>query len=131
MGYGVTVGLYPALPPGWPLPMIAALGNVICITLSFAVYKLFIFKGRGNWLTEYARSYVVYGGAALFGIAGLWLPGDVVGLPVWLAQGMVMGVSVVGSFFGHDLFTFKKKSEPSLEVLAEDDEDLEFIGVIR
>lgn len=82
-------------------------------------------------MQEYARSYVVYGGAALLGIAGLWLLGDVVGLPVWLAQGVVMGVSVVASFFGHDMFTFKAKSEPPLESLSEDGERLESIGVAR
>ncbi|KHK00159.1 GtrA family protein [Desulfovibrio sp. TomC] len=116
LGYGVTVGLYYLLTPGWPLVPIAVLANVICITLSFTLYKIFIFKGRGSWLTEYLRSYVVYGGNAVFGIAGLWLLTDVFGMPVWLAQGLVMGLGVFGSFLGHELFTFKTKLEPADEL---------------
>ena len=112
-GYGVTVGLYYLLTPGWPLVPIAVLANVICITLSFALYKIFIFKGGLSWMMEYLRSYVVYGGNAAFGIAGLWLLTDAFAVPVWLAQALVMGLGVAGSFFGHELFTFKTELEPA------------------
>jgi putative flippase GtrA len=107
LGYGVTVGLYYLLRPYWPLVPVALLANVICITFSFVTYKIFIFKSSGRWLPEYLRSYVVYGGSALFGIAGLWFLAEVLGMTVWLAQGLVMAAGVFMSFVGHELFTFR------------------------
>jgi len=114
-GYGVTVGLYYALTPAWHLLAVATLANIIAITFSFVTYKLIIFKGRGHWLSEYLRCYVVYGFMALFNIAGLWTLVDLLGVPAWLAQGLVMGLAVAGSFVGHELFTFKTKQAPAKE----------------
>ena len=43
------------------------LGSVVCITVSFVCHKLFVFKTRGNFLKEYFRAFVVYGGTSLVG----------------------------------------------------------------
>lgn len=110
LAYGVTVGLYYLLTPAWPLLAIAVLANIICITMSFTMYKTFIFKDCGFWLVEYLRCYVVYGGNALFGIAGLWVLVEQLGVPIWLAQGGVMGASIAISFIGHEFFTFRARS---------------------
>lgn len=112
-GYGATVGLYYWLRPWLHLVVIAALANVVCITMSFLTYKIFIFKTAGGWFREYLRCYVVYGGNAVVGIAGLWFLVDILGIPLWLAQFGLMGVGVVLSFIGHELFTFQKSTEPS------------------
>jgi putative flippase GtrA len=108
LGYGVTVGLYYLLR-GWPIVAVATLANVVCITVSFVTYKVFIFKSGGFWLPEYLRCYLVYGGGALLGIAGLWLLVDVLGLTIWLSQGLVMAAVVPLSFFGHEFFTFRMR----------------------
>jgi putative flippase GtrA len=106
--YFVSIGLYYALTRRLHLVAIAAIANVICITEAFIVYKLFVFRSRGRWLPEYMRCYVVYGGSALIGIAGLWLLVNVLGIPFWIAQGVLMVVGVVISYMGHDRFTFNK-----------------------
>lgn len=107
-GYFVTVGLYYTLKAHLHIVVIGVIANVVCITESFLTYKLFVFRSGASWWREYLRCYVVYGGSALIGIAGLWLLVDVVGIPFWLAQGLLMVVSVVISYAGHDRFTFKK-----------------------
>lgn len=91
----VAALLYYALARWLHIVMIGVIANVICITEAFIVYKLLVFRSRGRWLTEYLRCYVIYGGDALIGIAGLWLLVDVVGVPFWIAQGFLMVVGVV------------------------------------
>lgn len=107
-GYFVTVGLYYTLRSHLHIVVIGVIANVVCITVSFMTYKLFVFNSSGSWWREYLRCYIVYGGSALIGIAGLWLLVNVLGVPFWLAQGLLMVISVVISFAGHDRFTFKK-----------------------
>ena len=107
-GYFVTVGLYYTLRSHLHIVVIGVIANVVCITVSFMTYKLFVFNSSGSWWREYLRCYIVYGGSALVGIAGLWLFVNVLGVPFWLAQGLLMVISVVISFAGHDRFTFKK-----------------------
>ena len=107
-GYFVTVGLYYTLRSHLHIVVIGVIANVVCITVSFMTYKLFVFNSSGSWWREYLRCYIVYGGSALVGIAGLWLLVNVLGVPFWLAQGLLMVISVVISFAGHDRFTFKK-----------------------
>lgn len=107
-GYFVTVGLYYTLRSHLHIVVIGVIANVVCITESFLTYKLFVFNSRASWWREYLRCYVVYGGSALIGIAGLWLLVNVLGIPFWLAQGLLMVISVAISFAGHDRFTFKK-----------------------
>ncbi|QCP53494.1 GtrA family protein [Trinickia violacea] len=107
-GYFVSVGLYYALTRHLHIVAIGAIANVVSITEAFIAYKLFVFRSHGRWLQEYLRCYVVYGGNALIGIAGLWLLVNVIGIPFWIAQAMLMTVGIVISYVGHDRFTFNK-----------------------
>lgn len=104
--YVVTTSLYYVLSPWLHIVAIAAIANVVCITEAFIAYKLFVFRSRGRWLAQYLRCYVVYGGNALIGIAGLWLLVDALGVPFWIAQGGLMIVGIAVSYAGHDRFTF-------------------------
>lgn len=106
-GYFISLGMYYSLHPKLHLVVIAILTNIICITLSFTTQKLFVFRTAGNWLAEYLRSYVIYGGAMLLGIAGLWLLVDVLHVPFWLAQGGLLFISIAFSYLGHKSYTFK------------------------
>ncbi len=110
-GYFVSVGLYYGLNAHLHIVVIAVVANVVCITESFLTYKLFVFRTGASWWSEYLRCYVVYGGGALIGIAGLWLLVAVLSVQFWLAQGLLMVVSVVISYTGHDRFTFKKMQQ--------------------
>lgn len=107
IGYSLGVGLYLALSPTLHILLIGALSNVLAITVSFTTYKLFVFQTRGHWLQEYLRSYVVYSGMAIVGIILLWILVDGLHLPIWLAQGVAILITVVISYMGHARFTFR------------------------
>jgi putative flippase GtrA len=100
-GYGVGVSLYSWLHPQFHILVIGLLANVAAISFSFTSYKLFVFRTRGNWPAEYLRSYLVYGGVALVGIVVLWALIDVLGMSIWLAQGVAIAVTVSVSYVGH------------------------------
>lgn len=107
-GYCISVGLYYWLTEVFYLIPIMIIANVISITFSFTTYRLFVFKSKGVWWHEYFRCYIVYGGSALIGILGMWIL--VVGLHIqfWIAQALLLIISVSISYIGHDRFTFKK-----------------------
>ena len=109
-GYGIGVALFYSLSPRLHTVVIGVLANILAITMSFTTYKLFVFKTKGNWLSEYFRSCMVYAGMALLGVVLLWLMVDHLGIKIWLAQGLVIASTVVISYIGHARFTFKKKT---------------------
>ena len=110
IGYSLGVGLYYVLSPTLHILLIGAISSVLAISVSFTTYKLFVFQTRGHWLTEYLRSYVIYGGMALLGIILLWVLVDGMRLPIWLVQGVSI-LSVVISYMGHARFTFRLTSD--------------------
>jgi putative flippase GtrA len=114
-GYGVGVGIYMLLAENWHIFLIGVVSNVISISFSFVTYKLFVFKTRGNWFAEYLKAYLVYGGMAALGILFLWLFVDFLSIRIWLAQGMVILLTVVISYFGHKHFTFREMSRERIE----------------
>ncbi len=107
-GYGLGVGLYLALSPMLHILVIGVIGSVIAITFSFTTYKLFVFGTRGHWLREYLRSYVVYGGTGVLGILLVWVLVDGLRMPIWIAQGIAILLTVLVSYLGHARFTFRR-----------------------
>jgi len=108
-GYGVYAGLT------WLLTdrlrgayMVAAVAsNILAITFSYATYKVFVFKTRGHYLREYLRTYLVYGGVTLLGLALLPLLVEVLGVNAYLAALLLIPVTVLCSFLGHKHFSFR------------------------
>ena len=114
-GYGVFAGLTYVLTDRVPYAYMVAnvLSNVIAITVAYLGYKVFVFKTRGNYLREYARFYVVYGAAMALGLVllpafvalvGLVLPRPA--LVPYVAQALVIPVTVLSSFVGHKRYSF-------------------------
>lgn len=107
-GYGIMVGLFYLLTPYLNLVAITVIANICGITMSFVTYKLLVFCTAGNWLKEYFKSYIVYGGAACFNIFLIWLLSGKIGLSIWLAQGIAIPLGVISSYFGHKYLTFAR-----------------------
>lgn len=108
VGYGLGVGLYLAFADRLHILVIGLIANILAITVSFTTYKYLVFCSPGRWLAEYLRSYLVYGSSALIGIMLLWLLVDGLRLPIWLAQGLAMLLTIIASYLGHDRFTFRR-----------------------
>ncbi|MCC7006025.1 MAG: GtrA family protein [Ottowia sp.] len=109
-GYLISLGLYYGLAHRLHIIVIGVIANIICITMSFLTYKTLVFQTRGNWVSEYLRCHMVYGGNAVLSIIGLWLLVGQLNVPFWLAQGGVMIAGVIISYLGHSLFTFRKQT---------------------
>jgi putative flippase GtrA len=106
-GYGVGVGLYTFFSPRLNTVLIAILANLIAISMSFMTYKLFVFRTRGNWMREYLRSYVAYGGTAILGIFLFWFLIDILSASIWLTQLLLIILTATISYFTQKYFTFK------------------------
>jgi putative flippase GtrA len=107
VGYGLGVGLYLLLSPAFHILLIGLVANVLAISFSFTTHKLLVFRTQDHWLSEYLRSYLVYGGMGLMGTLLLWALVDGIHLPIWIAQGVAIGLTVVFSYLGHARFTFR------------------------
>jgi putative flippase GtrA len=78
------------------------------ISISFVTNKVLVFRSKGNWLEEYVKGYVVYGGTAVISGLLLWVLLDFIGLSIWISQAISMVCATLFTYFGHDKFTFKK-----------------------
>lgn len=107
-GYAVGVGFYLLFSNSFHIVVIAVMANVLAITMSFLTYKLFVFRTHGQWMHEYLRTYVVYGGMALISVFILWLLIDGLEMTIWVAQGVTMISTVILSYLGHKHFTFRE-----------------------
>jgi putative flippase GtrA len=90
------------------------------ITVSFLGYKWFVFRTKGNYISEWARCVVVYSGGIALSLALLaptvFVVGYVTGDPrsaPYIAGALLLGIQVILSFLGHKTFSFK--SVPSAE----------------
>ena len=120
-GYFSTIILLYALNKVIGTVITAVIANIINITFSFILYKIFVFQSDGKWVPEYLRSYIVYGVAAIISIISLSLLIDMMKIEIWIAQGISMSIVVVFSYFGHDHFTFMKRpSKPSNNEISDE-----------
>jgi putative flippase GtrA len=108
-GYCSGVFLYEILSSVLNIVFIAILINIVNISASFLTYKLFVFKSQSPWWKEYLRSYLVYGGSAMVGVALIWLLVDVWHIPFWIAQAIVILLTVTLSYLGHSKYTYTNK----------------------
>ena len=112
VGYSIGVGLYKALESNLSIVWIGVISNILSITVSFLSYKILVFKTKGMWLREYMKSYIVYGGIAVIGIFCLWVFVEKMKISIWLAQALVIGMTVIISYLGHSRFTFRRRGTP-------------------
>lgn len=115
-GYGSYALFTHMLTPRMPAAYLLAslLSSVLAITFSFLTYKWFVFRTKGNYLREWGRCFVVYGGTILVGLALLPPLVLVVELVIenkWLAPyiagAIVLGTQVIAGFLGHRNFSFR------------------------
>ncbi len=107
-GYVVGIIIYMILKENFHIAVIATFVNLITITFSFITYKLFVFETKGAWISEYFKSYFVYGVSALISILLLWVFVDKLKLNIYLSQAATIITTVIVSYVGHRYFTFKK-----------------------
>lgn len=113
-GYASGLFLYYGMDGRISVIAVGFISNILAITMAFLTYKVFVFRTKGDWFVEYIRTYVVYGAMAIFGVLLLWVSVDVIGLPFWLAQGLIIMPTIIISYIGHSRFTFRKDQYPTM-----------------
>ncbi len=108
-GFAVFTGLFILLESDLHYLGIAIITQIISITNSYIVYRVFVFKSRGKIINEYFRIYIVYGISFILGIALLTLLVEFAGLHPVLAQFFVIIITVIVSYIGNRRFTFNQR----------------------
>ena len=117
----------------------AVFSNLISITVAYFGYKFFVFKTQGNYLVEWLRCLLVYGSGMLPGL--VLLPLLVEGLHYWfhlqrsgpyVAGALIMGLTVIYSFFGHKHFSFRVPDDAAHDAATESEAPIEDVveGVV-
>lgn len=113
-GLNTAIGLafYPLLL--WVAPVLQthymvglAISQATCLCIAYVVYKIGVFRTRGNMLKEFARFASFY----LINYATNWLALPLLvegaGVPPIIAQSLFTILIIVGSYFWHSRLTFK------------------------
>jgi putative flippase GtrA len=109
IGYTIGISTYKAFDNILGIVWIGLISNILSITFSFLSYKILVFRTKGMWVAEYMKSYIVYGGLALIGIFFLWLFVERMRISIWIAQALVIGLTVIVSYLGNSRFTFHRQ----------------------
>jgi len=106
-GYLSFVALYYLFSQRINYMFLVVFSNILSITNAYIGYKIFVFKTKGNYLREYLRFYVVYAGAIAINLIFLPILVEIFGIAPVIAQGGIVFVSVLFSYFGHSRFSFR------------------------
>ncbi len=89
--------------------LVLCISQVVGITNAYLIYKLFVFKTRGNYIKEYLRFYLVYGSTLILNFILIYLFVSILGISPILSQGVIaLFVAFIG-FIGHNFFSFQKR----------------------
>jgi putative flippase GtrA len=108
-GFLVFVLFHILLGDGFVRYMAAMLGShVVAVLCAFVLHRRFVFRVRGHVLLDLARFEMVNLGALAANAVLLPVFVEIVGTPVVLGQLLAGGLTVVGSYAGHSLFSFRR-----------------------
>lgn len=80
------------------------------ISFSFLTYKYFVFKTKNKFfLSEYLKSYIIYGLSFLVGTFFLWLTIEILKLNILISQFITISFTILVSFIGNNNFIFNEK----------------------
>lgn len=108
-GFGVFAALQLAFDDVLHYLVVLVASWVISVLEAFFAYRVVVFRVRGQLLRDLARFSSVYVGAFAFNLAALPLAVDLGGIPVLVAQAVVVVLTVVSSFFLHRSYSFKRE----------------------
>ena len=81
--------------------------NIIDISFSFVVLKIYVFKSKGRWLAQYLRSYITYANIFILNILLLFLFLKVFYIPFYISSFLVIVLCTSVSYILNLKFTFR------------------------
>lgn len=113
VGYGLFVIfdnlVFEHIPFGYLLSLIVS--YAVAIGLAFFLYRRFVFKVHGRVFGDLIRFIGVYAVAIGINVVALPLLVELVRLPPFLAQAIILVVTTLVSFFGHKKVSFYRPDE--------------------
>ena len=107
-GYFIGIVLYYLLFRTLGIIAVGIMANVISISFSFVMFKIFVFKTKNtNWIKEYLRGYIVYGIKAIVSILMLWACIEILKLNIFISQAIAILITTIITYTGHKKYTFK------------------------
>lgn len=103
-GYAIFALLFFFLPVHYLV--ILCISHIISVTNAYISHSVFVFRVPGS-LRSYFRFHVVYAFAWVVNVVLLWALVEGAGLRVLIAQMIIAIVTVVVSYLGHKMYTFK------------------------
>lgn len=94
------------------------LAHLCASFLAFLLYRLFVFRVRGNVIIDFLRFQLVYLVPLTANVLALPALVEWAGLNVYLAQAVIVVVSTVISFVGHKFFSFRRRIDPTGDPLT-------------
>jgi putative flippase GtrA len=101
------------------------LSYAIAIVLAFFLYRRFVFVVRGNLLVDLLRFVSVYLVGIGINLVALPLLVELVHLPPFLAQAVILVVTTVVSYLGHRYFSFRRRATTAAETDLEGTTDVD------
>lgn len=88
--------------------VILVAATLVAVLVAFAGYRAFVFRVRGNILRDLGRFSLVYLAALAVNLVALPLLVEACGVPILVAQAIVVAGTVVASFLAHRSFSFRR-----------------------
>lgn len=105
---------YGCFAAGWllsgewvPYLLMAIVANVVTAVVTYPLYRIVVFRAGGPWLTGFARFYVICFGSLVVNLVGLPMLVEVGGVPVLLAQAVLIVVVPLVNFQLNKYWTFR------------------------
>ena len=108
VGYLLSIFIYNEFGSKIGVLGVSILSNILSITISFLTYKIIVFRTKGNWISEYLKSYLVYGANSIIGILIVLIMVDSLSIKFWIAQACAIGLVTVITYLSHSRFTFSR-----------------------
>jgi putative flippase GtrA len=107
-GYGLFALLQLTLGHHVSYLILLTFSTAVAILNAYVMYRWLVFKVEGHWWRDLGRFSLVY--LVAYGVNLIVLPFlvEVFGLPVLLAQALVVGGTVLASFLAHRHFSFRR-----------------------
>lgn len=107
--YTLFLWLLSPLPAGYMFALVVA--QIAAVLCAFVLYRRFVFRVRGHVWRDLLRFSSVYLVAFLINMASLPILVEVVGVHPLVAQVVIVAVTTLVSYVGHNRFSFRRKED--------------------
>jgi putative flippase GtrA len=106
-GYAVFASLHLAIQQ-LNYMLVLILSRELSVISAFVAYRWLVFKVKGGLVGDFFRFWMVYSGALVLNLIALPVLVQIAGLGVLVAQAIIIVLTVITTWIGHNYFSFKR-----------------------